>query len=887
MKSRVDESFQGRWKVPAGNLDVSSFRGRPLRPDGVARISQSIMSNGWVDTRIIACRVAGDKSVLDEATAKTTTLRVIDGRHRCAALVAINAAKDSGQEICPLVDVHCEVDADTERLIAASAQGITEAVVKTTLFDRIDSTKAARSGGSHENRCNNPIFGTTLSATYAQANPSVANATEALKQEGLDALEDVTVLQGRQDGHRDLNPSPDGLHCERVTLEALLRPEFAAMPGEDQAAYIYRMASGFKVGRLTEDDFRELDGAASATGRVVRSVAALVGRQDWTQEFKDFIRRVTAYEPYSQFISHHHALDEACTIHARSLPDGMLPHTPLNAFLLSRPWQPILQEMKKHEDMKSFPDSLISEEKRLRKVVAAKVEEFNQKINKRQRCYSADEASEVGQQGKEKIHKEGQRAATTKPSEAAGASAACAPASAANEVAADNEAVRRRLLSRLLRIDVFHPDSVGDLDGLHLAGITYTLAFLNLSGFVSVPAGTSISCSSSPLNQRLQTALDSLSKNLENHGTVLLSVPAETQDTNLLTDMFKKAGLRVEENRILSTHAGSEGSGGQSSITIVAHKDGERFICNPGGRRRDAEGETHTPRASEPPCVQRHVDAALDPVIGKWSTRAPEEGSLISQALTTFLIKRYTDRFDAVLTTDAAIDTAVCEGALKFERKLVALVPDFGKVDSVRQNVANWEDKHRCGDGVVLRRFQGGVTLPINIPDSNVPRLLAPRVWVSRDRRPVNVPHSNVPREVAFEVAWRQPQHAPHVISPEQQVAAMAAKEMGLEIKASNRHGLGLFAKEAMAAGDAMSMDCFGSFVVHDSEEEVVSAINKDGVPRHLVTDRLWGLCTEEEHNRPQAALYMVPHPSCFLWYMNSSGSDPKDANVKAHDLVD
>ncbi|CAN0284970.1 unnamed protein product, partial [Ectocarpus sp. 12 AP-2014] len=467
--------------------------------------------------------------------------------------------------------------------------------------------------------------------------------------------------------------------------------------------------SGFKVGRLTEDDFRELDGAASATGRVVRSVAALVGRQNWTRDFKDFIRRVTAYEPYSRFISHHHALDETCTIHARSLPDGMLPHTPLNEFLLSRPWQPILQP------------------------------------------------------------------------------------------------TRWRPSTRL--------------SGIH--------------------------------------------------------------------HMFKKAGLRVEENRVLSTYAGPEGSGGQSSITVVAHKDGERFICNPGGRTRDGEGETHTPRASTPPCVQRHVDAALDPVIGKRSSRAPAEGSLISEALTTFLIKRYTDRFDAVLTTDAAVDTTVCEGALKFERKLVALVPDFGKVDSVRQNVANWEDKHRCGEGVELRRLQGGVTLPINIPDSNVRRSLAPRVWVSRDRRPVNVPHSIVPREVAVEVAWTQPQHAPHVISPEQQVAAMAAKKMELEIKTSNRHGLGLFAKEAMAAGDAMSMDCFGSFVVHDSEEEVVSAINKDGVPHHLVTDRLWVLCTEEENSRPQAVLYMVPHQSCFLWYMNSSGSDPKDANVKAHDIVD
>ncbi|CBJ33387.1 expressed unknown protein [Ectocarpus siliculosus] len=837
MKSLVDESFQGRWKVPAGNLDLS-FRGRPLRPDGVARIRQSIMSNGWVDTRIIACRLAGDNGVLDEATAKTKPLRVIDGRHRCAALVALNAAKDSGQEICPLVDVHSAVDADTERLIAG-AQDITEAVVKTTLFDRVRSTKAALQGCS--NTRSKPLAVEGLASgsggSRENAKKSVANATEALKQAGLDALEDVTVLEGRPAGHRELNPSPDGLHFERVTLEALLRPEFAAMPGEDQAAYIYRMASGFKIGKLTEDDFRELDGAASATGRVVRSVSALVGRQDWTPGFNDFIRRVTPYEPYSQFISHHHALDEACTIHARSLPDGMQPHTPLNEFQLSRPWQPILQEMKKYEAMESFPEILISKEKQLREDAASKVEEFNQKIHKRQRCYSADEASEVGQECKVKIHKEGQRAARTKASETAAASAACAPPSTANEVAADNMAVRRRLLSRLLAIDVFCPYSVGDLDGLHSLGIRYTLTFLNLSRYVSVPAGTSVSCSSSPLNQRLQTALDSLSKNLENHGTVLLSVPGEMQETNLLTDMFNKAGLRVEGNPVISTHAGSEGRGGQSSITVVAHKDGERFICNPGGRNSNEEGETtHTPRASRPPYVQRHVDAALDPRVGKWSCRAPAEGSFISSALTTFFITRYTDRDDAVLTTDAAVDSTVCEKVLYHGRSLVALVLAFGKVELVRQKVGQLEEDFKCGWPRPWLRVQR----PINIPDSNVPRSVAPRVWVSRDKRPMNVPHSNVPREVALEVAWRQPQHAPHVISPEQQVAAMAAKEMGLEIKASNRHGLGLFAQEDMAAGDAMPMVCFGSFVVHDSLEVVVSAINKDGVPRHHVTSQVY-----------------------------------------------
>ncbi|CAB1099305.1 unnamed protein product [Ectocarpus sp. CCAP 1310/34] len=295
--------------------------------------------------------------------------------------------------------------------------------------------------------------------------------------------------------------------------------------------------------------------------------------------------------------------------------------------------------MKKYESMKPFHEIHIRKEKELTEEAASEVEQFNQKLHKRQRASREDSASEVGQP-KQKAGK-GQLAATTKASEASAVSAACAPATAANEVAPANMAVRRQLLSRLVAIDVFCPHSVGDLDGLHPAGIRYTLAFLNLSQFVSIPAGTSISCSSSPLNQRLQTALDSLSKNLENHGTVLLSVPVEVQETFLLTDMFKKAGLRVEGVPVISTYAGSSDHAGKSSITVVAHKDGERFICNPGGRESDEEGETtHTPRASRPTCVQPHVDAALDPQVGKWSTRRPAEGSFISGPLTTFFIKR-------------------------------------------------------------------------------------------------------------------------------------------------------------------------------------------------------------------------------------------------------
>ncbi|CAB1109856.1 unnamed protein product [Ectocarpus sp. CCAP 1310/34] len=600
MNSRLTESFVGSWKVPVCNLDLTGS-GRQVRHQGVAQTRKSIASNGWLDTRIIACWGAGDEEVFDEGKAKTTTLRVIDGRHR---------------------------------------------------------------------------FGIR---TRAQGKKSVANATRALKEEGLNALMDVTYLPERPAGHRDLQPSPDGLHFARVTLKALLRPEFAAMPGEVQAAYIYRMAS------------------------------------------------VMAYEPYSQFSLHHLALDEECTAYTRSLLDGMLPHKPLTEFFLSQPWQPVL-------------------------------------------------------------------------------------------------------------LRATFPSSVGDLDVQQLAGMNYMVAFINFSELVSgIPVTSFIT--SPTLKQRLQTAVGLVSTTLDNKGTMVLSVPFAALGTDgpaAMNDIFTSAGLGLESVPVASFLYGSRNTGERhSSMTFVAHKNGERFICNVRDTDREAEGESiRTPGASRPIHVQSHDPAGLDARVGKFARQKPEGGSFISGGLT-----RFSDRRDGVLTTDAAGDTTVCRKALELGRTLVALVPDLGTVGFVRQELGRLED--RC-------------------------RSESPRVMVSKDTRPINVPHSNVPRSVAVQVASREPRHG---MSPEQQVAAIATEKMGLEIKSSNRHGLGLFAKEDdMAAGDATRMACFGSYVVYDSLVEVVSDMNKDDAPRHYVVGGdVQMLCTEEESCRPQATLFMVPHKSCFL----------------------
>lgn len=67
-------------------------------------------------------------------------------------------------------------------------------------------------------------------------------AVKHLKPRGLAALEDVTRLPGREQGHRDLKVGGLSLNYKRVARKSLCRDEFAALTDVEQEAYVYRLA---------------------------------------------------------------------------------------------------------------------------------------------------------------------------------------------------------------------------------------------------------------------------------------------------------------------------------------------------------------------------------------------------------------------------------------------------------------------------------------------------------------------------------------------------------------------------------------------------------------------------------------------------------------------
>ena len=82
-------------------------------------------------------------------------------------------------------------------------------------------------------------------------------------------------------------------------------------------------------------------------------------------------------------------------------------------------------------------------------------------------------------------------------------------------------------------------------------------------------------------------------------------------------------------------------------------------------------------------------------------------------------------------------------------------------------------------------------------------------------------------------------------------------------------------------AGDLNDIDCFGTFVLYDTEKEVHDAIVADGVPRYMVTKDVASMCVGGEVSRPHAALSLVPLPCYFLWYMDSCGTAKRASNVE------
>ena len=82
-------------------------------------------------------------------------------------------------------------------------------------------------------------------------------------------------------------------------------------------------------------------------------------------------------------------------------------------------------------------------------------------------------------------------------------------------------------------------------------------------------------------------------------------------------------------------------------------------------------------------------------------------------------------------------------------------------------------------------------------------------------------------------------------------------------------------------AGDFNDIDCFGTFVLYDTEKEVHDAIAADGVPRYMVTNDVASVCVGGEVSKLHASLFLVPLPCHFLWYMNSCGTVKRANNVE------
>lgn len=81
-------------------------------------------------------------------------------------------------------------------------------------------------------------------------------------------------------------------------------------------------------------------------------------------------------------------------------------------------------------------------------------------------------------------------------------------------------------------------------------------------------------------------------------------------------------------------------------------------------------------------------------------------------------------------------------------------------------------------------------------------------------------------------------------------------------------------------------MPLVGYFEVHDSVNDSVDAGRDDGLPRFLVSDNMNLFLSEGEVATPNAGLYLVPHKTSPLFYMNSSVDDAESENLESISLL-
>eukprot|EP00752_Nemacystus_decipiens_P011591 g10293.t1 len=304
---------------------------------------------------------------LTEDVAEQQHYRLINGNHRLAALLRLveedkvaDPPRTSTEAI--EVDVHVGLSLERERLIASNLNTATELVVKTTLSDRvlwykawhddIQSKHKGKTAMSPNLVANKLIAESKKSGVAMQSAPTVKKLmkiVQAMKPRGLAALHDVTHLPGRDFGHWDVagtqaKPVPKLQHS-RVTAVSLERPEFAALSGVEQEAYIYRLASiGEFPGVVSADNYLTLDQTAKDVARMIVTAENHFGPVSrWSDDFKRFIYKARNYEGCAKFVTHFNGRISAAENYKSGLPAGMAADETYVQWIKSQPWSPLVK----------------------------------------------------------------------------------------------------------------------------------------------------------------------------------------------------------------------------------------------------------------------------------------------------------------------------------------------------------------------------------------------------------------------------------------------------------------------------------------------------------------------------------------------------------------
>ena len=106
----------GTFRVKVANL-LTCQSGRQLSKPGVTKILDSIRRDGWLNSGpILTLYDAGDERLLNEHNSVDLKYRVIDGKHRIAALKEHN--KEMTEETFIVADVHRQIGNRLERVLA-------------------------------------------------------------------------------------------------------------------------------------------------------------------------------------------------------------------------------------------------------------------------------------------------------------------------------------------------------------------------------------------------------------------------------------------------------------------------------------------------------------------------------------------------------------------------------------------------------------------------------------------------------------------------------------------------------------------------------------------------------------------------------------------------